>query len=159
MDGITDVCYEEAEAKISFSMDSFHAFVLMQDTYANLPFQSWELRPLGQDSAIFTINGAPVDLSITIHARDRKALLVCAGGREESPDRYVFVSHWTSQDNQCMLQSERERGLAHLLGKWMSGPVLQRAMLNAGVNIFVGEHTDQYVATCGKVYMFYSFAF
>ncbi|XP_054481056.1 dynein axonemal intermediate chain 7 [Anoplopoma fimbria] len=120
MDGITDVSYEEAEARISFNMDSFHAFVLMQDTYANLPFQSWELRPLGQDSALFTINGALIDLSITI------------------------------QGHQCMLQSEQEKGLCHLIGKWMSGPVLQRAMLNAGINIFVNEYTDKYVSTCGK---------
>ncbi|XP_068442199.1 dynein axonemal intermediate chain 7 isoform X2 [Clinocottus analis] len=120
MDGITDSSYEEAECKISFSMESFHAFVLLQDTYANLPFQSWELRPLGQDSALFTINGALVDISITI------------------------------QDNQCMLQSEREGGLAHLIGKWMSVPVLQSAMLNAGINIFVSEYTDKYVSTCGK---------
>uniref|UniRef100_A0A8C4I662 Dynein axonemal intermediate chain 7 n=1 Tax=Dicentrarchus labrax TaxID=13489 RepID=A0A8C4I662_DICLA len=120
MDGITDISYEEAEAKISFKMDSFQAFVLMQETYANLPFQSWELRPLGQDSALFTVNGALIDLSITI------------------------------QGNQCMLQSEQERGLAHLIGKWMSGPALQRAMLSAGINIFVNEYTDKYVSTCSK---------
>ncbi|XP_067438565.1 dynein axonemal intermediate chain 7 isoform X3 [Thunnus thynnus] len=120
MDGITDISYVEAEAKISFKMDSFQAFVLMQETYANFPFQSWELRPLGQDSALFTINGALIDLSITI------------------------------QGNQCMLQSEREIGLSHLVGKWMSGPALQRAMLNAGINIFVNEYTDKYVSTCGK---------
>uniref|UniRef100_A0A4W6DYT0 Dynein axonemal intermediate chain 7 n=1 Tax=Lates calcarifer TaxID=8187 RepID=A0A4W6DYT0_LATCA len=120
MDGITDVSYEEENAKISFKMGSFQAFVLMQETYANLPFQSWELRPLGQDSAVFTVNGALIDLSITI------------------------------QGDQCMLQSEREKGLSHLLGKWMSSPVLQRAMLNAGINIFVSEHTDKYVSTCAK---------
>ncbi|XP_077941172.1 dynein axonemal intermediate chain 7 isoform X4 [Gasterosteus aculeatus] len=120
MDGITDVSYEEAEDKISFNMDAFHAFVLMQDTYANLPFQSWELRPLGQDSALFTINGALIDLSITI------------------------------QGNQCMLQSEQTKGLSHVRGKWMSSPVLQKAMLNAGVNITVNEFTDKYVSTCGK---------
>eukprot|EP00064_Thunnus_orientalis_P009714 superscaffoldBa00001251_g9740 len=120
MDGITDISYVEAEAKISFKMDSFQAFVLMQETYANFPFQSWELRPLGQDSALFTINGALIDLSITI------------------------------QGNQCMLQSEQEMGLSHLVGKWMSGPALQRAMLNAGINIFVNEYTDKYVSTCGK---------
>lgn len=72
MDGITDVTYEEAEAKISFKMDSFQAFVLMQETYANFPFQSWELRPLGQDSALFTINGALIDLSITIQVKHTK---------------------------------------------------------------------------------------
>ncbi|XP_042367700.1 dynein axonemal intermediate chain 7 [Plectropomus leopardus] len=120
MDGITDVSYEEAEGKISFKMDSFQAFVLMQETYANFPFQSWELRPLGQDSALFTVNGALIDLSITI------------------------------QGDQCMLQSEQERGLSHLMGKWMSGPVLQRAMLNSGINIFVNEYTDKYVSTCSK---------
>ncbi|XP_049891788.1 dynein axonemal intermediate chain 7 isoform X2 [Epinephelus moara] len=120
MDGITDVSYDEAEAKISFKMDSFQAFVLMQETYANFPFQSWELRPLGQDSALFTINGALIDLSITI------------------------------QGNRCMLHSEQEKGLSHLLGKWMSGPALQRAMLNSGINIFVNEYTEKYVSTCGK---------
>lgn len=66
MDGITNVSYSKEEAKISFKMDSFRPFVLIQDTYANFPFQSWELRPLGQDSALFTINGAFLNLSITI---------------------------------------------------------------------------------------------
>ncbi|XP_039647200.1 dynein intermediate chain CFAP94, axonemal isoform X5 [Perca fluviatilis] len=120
MDSITDLSYEEKEAKISFKMDSFQPFVLMQETYANLPFLSWELRPLGQDAALFTVNGALIDLSITI------------------------------QGNQCMLQLGQERGLSHLIGKWMSGPILQRAMLNAGINIFVNEYTDKYIITCGK---------
>uniref|UniRef100_A0A8C9YL25 Dynein axonemal intermediate chain 7 n=1 Tax=Sander lucioperca TaxID=283035 RepID=A0A8C9YL25_SANLU len=120
MDSITDLSYEEEEAKISFKMDFFQPFVLMQETYANLPFLSWELRPLDQDAALFTVNGALIDLSITI------------------------------QGNQCMLQLEQERGLSHLIGKWMSGPILQRAMLNAGINIFVNEYTDKYVITCGK---------
>lgn len=58
-----------------------------------------------------------------------------------------------------MLQSEQERGLSHLIGKWMSGPVLQRAMLNAGINIFVNEYTNKYVSTCGKVWIYYLLAF
>lgn len=57
-----------------------------------------------------------------------------------------------------MLQSEREIGLSHLVGKWMSGPALQRAMLNAGINIFVNEYTDKYVSTCGKVCISYLLA-
>ncbi|CAJ1054385.1 dynein axonemal intermediate chain 7 isoform X4 [Xyrichtys novacula] len=120
MDGISDMSYEEEEAKISFKMDSFRAFVLMQETYANFPFQSWELRPLDQNSALFTVNGAHMDISITI------------------------------KGDQCMLQSEQERGLSHLKGKWMSGPALQRAMLNTGINIFVNEFTEKYVSTSGK---------
>lgn len=50
-----------------------------------------------------------------------------------------------------MLQSDQESGLSHLKEKWMSGPALQRAMLNAGINIFVNEYTEKYVGTCGKV--------
>nr|XP_057933338.1 dynein axonemal intermediate chain 7 isoform X4 [Doryrhamphus excisus] len=65
-DGISDFSYNEEEAKISFKMESFYPFVLMQQTYANFPFQSWELRPLGQDTALFTINGALMDVNITI---------------------------------------------------------------------------------------------
>uniref|UniRef100_A0A3Q3IRU9 Dynein axonemal intermediate chain 7 n=1 Tax=Monopterus albus TaxID=43700 RepID=A0A3Q3IRU9_MONAL len=120
IDGISDVTYKEEEAKISFKMASFQAFALMQETYANFPFQSWELRPLGQDSAVFTVNGALIDLSIII------------------------------QGNQCMLQLEQEKGLSHLKGKWMNSPALQRAMLNAGLNIFVNEYTDKYVCSYCK---------
>lgn len=58
-----------------------------------------------------------------------------------------------------MLQSQEERGLSHLIGKWMSGPALQRAMLNTGINIFVNEYTDRYVSTCGKVCFFRLLAF
>uniref|UniRef100_A0A3P8P3J1 Dynein axonemal intermediate chain 7 n=1 Tax=Astatotilapia calliptera TaxID=8154 RepID=A0A3P8P3J1_ASTCA len=120
MDGITDISYDESEAKISFKMDSFQAFALMQKTYANLPFQSWELRPLGQDSALYTVNGAFINISITI------------------------------QDNKCMLQSEQEGGLSHLIGKWMSGSDLQKAMVDAGVNIFVNEYAHKYVSSTAK---------
>ena len=74
MDGISDVSYEEEEAKMSFKMDSFQAFVLMQETYANLPFLSWELSPLGQDAATFTVNGALIEISITIQVGGRRAL-------------------------------------------------------------------------------------
>ncbi|XP_012730073.2 protein CASC1 isoform X2 [Fundulus heteroclitus] len=119
-DGITDVSYEEAEARISFSMETLQTVALMQNTYANLPFRGWELRPLGQNSALFTIKGALLDFSITI------------------------------QNNQCMLEMEQHRGLSHLTGKWMSGPALQKAMLKAGINIFANEHTHKYVSICKK---------
>ncbi|XP_035764324.1 LOW QUALITY PROTEIN: protein CASC1 [Neolamprologus brichardi] len=120
MDGITDISYDESEAKISFKADSFQAFALMQKTYANLPFQSWELRPLGQDSALYTVNGAFMNISITI------------------------------QDNKCMLQQSKRGGLSHLIGKWMSGSDLQKAMVDAGVNIFVNEYAHKYVSSTAK---------
>uniref|UniRef100_A0A3P9H3E8 Dynein axonemal intermediate chain 7 n=1 Tax=Oryzias latipes TaxID=8090 RepID=A0A3P9H3E8_ORYLA len=109
--GVMDLTYQEAEAKVSFRMPSFQPFVLMQETYANLPFQSWELRPLSVNSALVVL----------------------------------------SQENLCMLQSDQKKGLAHILGKWMSRAALQRAMTKAGLHIFVNEHTDRYVHTCRKV--------
>lgn len=71
MDGITDISYEEEEATISFNVDSFQPFVLMQETYANFPIQSWELRPQGQDSVLFTIKAALIDFSIKVQVRSR----------------------------------------------------------------------------------------
>uniref|UniRef100_A0A4W5MJX2 Dynein axonemal intermediate chain 7 n=1 Tax=Hucho hucho TaxID=62062 RepID=A0A4W5MJX2_9TELE len=92
----------EAELKISFKVVSFYAFTLLQDSYANMPFQSWELRPLGQDSALLTITGS-----------------------------------------KCMLQSDQERGLNHILSQWMSPSGLQKAMVSTGVNIFVNQYSDK----------------
>lgn len=72
LDGISDVSYEKEEGKISIKMASFQPLVLLQETYANFPFQSWKLRPLGQDEALFTINGALITLSIKIQVTDDK---------------------------------------------------------------------------------------
>ncbi|XP_077449706.1 dynein axonemal intermediate chain 7 isoform X2 [Stigmatopora argus] len=108
-------------AKVSFKIERFSPFVLMQRTYANFPFRSWELRPLGKDSALYTIHGAIIDLSITI------------------------------QGNQCMLKSDRELGLTNLFDRWMSAPDLQHTMLKAGINIFVNEHTGKCIRFGHKV--------
>lgn len=70
LDGIADISYDKEEAKISIKMASFQPLVLLQETYANFPFQSWELRPLGQDVALFTIKGALIELSINIQVTD-----------------------------------------------------------------------------------------
>lgn len=50
-----------------------------------------------------------------------------------------------------MLLSEHERGLSHLKDKWMSSSALQQALINAGVNVFVNEHTEKFVSSRGKV--------
>ncbi|KAL0962643.1 hypothetical protein UPYG_G00343190 [Umbra pygmaea] len=119
-DCINETSYNEAEQNISFKMDAFYTFTLLQDLYANMPFQSWELRPLGQDTAQFTITAALIEVNITV------------------------------KGNKCMLQSDQERGLKHILGKWMSPSTLQSAMVSAGVNIFVNQHSDKYVSVNTK---------
>lgn len=69
-------------------MASFRPLVLLQETYANFPFQSWELRPLGQDVALFTINGALITLSIKIQVTDNDS-------RRISQRDYSFFLHLT----------------------------------------------------------------
>ncbi|XP_046878778.1 dynein axonemal intermediate chain 7 [Hypomesus transpacificus] len=119
-DSISEVSYDAAERRISFKMESFCPVSLLQDTYANMPFQGWELRPLEQDSAQLTITGALIEVSIIV------------------------------KGNQCMLQSDQDTGLNHILGVWMSFSDLQKAMVNAGVNVFVNEHSDKYVSISAK---------
>lgn len=65
-DCISETSYDQAERKISFKMDSFYAFTLLQDSYANMPFHSWELRPLGQVSALLTITARTHNLSCSV---------------------------------------------------------------------------------------------
>lgn len=68
-DCISDMSYDAQARSVSFNMDAFYAFTLMQDMYANMPFQDWELRPLEQDSALLTITGALMEVRITIKVR------------------------------------------------------------------------------------------
>lgn len=65
-DCISDVAYDVQAKSVSFNMDAFYAFTLMQDMYANMPFQDWELRPLGPNSAMLTITGALMEVKITV---------------------------------------------------------------------------------------------
>ncbi|XP_061106681.1 dynein axonemal intermediate chain 7, partial [Conger conger] len=122
-DGATDVTYDEPARTISFKTDSFRTFTLMQDSYANVPFQSWELRPLGLDSALLTINAGLTEVSITVKA---------------------------SQDNKCMLTSDPRSELSHVSGKWMSVSSFQEIMTRSGINIFVNEHSSKYVSITAK---------
>ncbi|XP_030639455.1 dynein axonemal intermediate chain 7, partial [Chanos chanos] len=119
-DNISDISYDASARSVSFGMKEFCAFTLLQEAHANMPFQSWELRPLGKDSALFTITGALIELSITV------------------------------QDNQCMLQTEHRSELAHITGKWMSLSAIQKAMRSAGLNVFVNEHSEKYVSVNAK---------
>lgn len=50
-----------------------------------------------------------------------------------------------------MLQLEQETRLPQLTERWMSVGALQTAMVNAGLNIFVNEHSEKYASACAKV--------
>ncbi|KAF5890790.1 protein CASC1-like, partial [Clarias magur] len=119
-DGITETSFNSEARSMSFKMDAFCPFTLLQETHINMPFQSWELRPRGQDSVALTITAALTEVRISV------------------------------QGNQCMLEMDHAPALNHILGKWMSLPALQRTMTHAGVNIFVQEYSDKYVKVNAK---------
>ncbi|XP_062851617.1 dynein axonemal intermediate chain 7 isoform X2 [Trichomycterus rosablanca] len=119
-DGITEISYNGEEHIISFKMESFYAFTLLQETHINMPFQSWELRPLGENSAMLTITASLTEVSITISG------------------------------NQCKLQMDQAPELTSILDKWMSFPSLKTAMRRSGVSIFINEYSDKYVAVSTK---------
>ncbi|XP_056604643.1 dynein axonemal intermediate chain 7 isoform X2 [Triplophysa dalaica] len=119
-DCISETSYDPEARSISFQMNAFYTFTLLQESHANMPFQSWELRPLGKDSALFTITGALIEISITVKGKE------------------------------CMLHVENAKELDHLLGKWMSPSALQKAMKRAGINVFVNEYSDKYVSINSK---------
>lgn len=50
-----------------------------------------------------------------------------------------------------MLQLEQEGALPQLTDRWMSVAALQTAMINAGINVFVNEHSEKYASACSKV--------
>lgn len=74
MDGVTDICHDEEEAKISFTAESYQPFVLMQDTFINFPIQGWELRPLGQDSVLYTIRAPMIEFGIKVKVSSKRRL-------------------------------------------------------------------------------------
>lgn len=74
MDGVTDICHDEEEGKISFMAESYQPFVLMQETFINFPIQGWELRPQGQDSVLYTIRAPLIEFGIKVNVSSKRRL-------------------------------------------------------------------------------------
>lgn len=71
----------------------------------------------------------------------------------------IKFNSFSFKGNQCMLEMDPTPGLTHVLGKWMSLTALQTAMRRAGVNVFVNEYSDKYVAVSVKVILWVSSGF
>ncbi|KAL7982190.1 hypothetical protein Chor_009788 [Crotalus horridus] len=54
-DDIGEVVYSMKEKEVSFRMNGFFTVTLLQDAHLNMPYQAWELQPVGPDRAIFTV--------------------------------------------------------------------------------------------------------
>ncbi|XP_025021940.1 protein CASC1 [Python bivittatus] len=123
-DDIGEVVYKMKEKEISFKMNGFFTVTLLQDAHLNMPYQCWELLPIGPDKAVLTILTTFAEVQIHI------------------------------KDNQCMLYSvatvEDSDLLLGLREKWMTPMALMVTLKRAGMNIFPAEYSTKYVSVNKK---------
>ncbi|XP_048410052.1 dynein axonemal intermediate chain 7 isoform X4 [Stegostoma tigrinum] len=119
-DGIHSITFEPGEQILSFKMDTFNIFTLIQRYHVNMPFQSWVLKPGAENEAILTVVAAFTKVEI----RMKDLCQLCPVPVEDN--------------------------LSHLRGKWMTASTLIISMINAGLNIFPGAHSEKYVKTIEK---------
>ncbi|KAI8480488.1 Protein casc1 [Branchiostoma belcheri] len=121
LDGFTDIKYDEENKTLSFKTNTFGLLTVIQDSHLNMPFQSWEIRPRGNNAALFTIIAAIVELEIEI-----------------------------KDDKCCLSQPEDTPELDHLRKKWMAPKDLVKALRAAGVNIFPEPDSSKFVSMTKK---------
>uniref|UniRef100_A0A8I3NFA0 Dynein axonemal intermediate chain 7 n=2 Tax=Canis lupus familiaris TaxID=9615 RepID=A0A8I3NFA0_CANLF len=117
-DGISNVSYKSEERLITFSLETFGPVTLIQDTHVNMPFQSWELRPLGVNKVLLTVTTVFTEVQIQI------------------------------KEDLCMLASIKLSDKKHsstLEGKWMTPISFIFALKETGLNIFPSGHSHFYV--------------
>ncbi|XP_042651350.1 dynein axonemal intermediate chain 7 isoform X3 [Tyto alba] len=122
-DDISNITYGTQEKRITFEMGAFYTIALLQDAHLNMPYQAWELRPMGVDEAQLTITSVFATIQIQI------------------------------KGNQCMLSSvvvEEKEVLSHITGKWLNPVDLRAVLKKAGVNIFPGEYSHKYLSVKEK---------
>ncbi|XP_035672070.1 protein CASC1-like [Branchiostoma floridae] len=121
LDGFTDIKFDEENKTLSFKTNTFGLLTVIQDSHLNMPFQSWEIRPRGNNAALFTIIAAIVELEIEI-----------------------------KDDKCCLSQPEDTPELDHLRKKWLAPKDLVKALKAAGVNIFPEPDSSKFVSMTKK---------
>ncbi|KAM4748676.1 dynein axonemal intermediate chain 7 [Rhinophrynus dorsalis] len=121
-DVITQKTYNEKERELSFKMDTFHTFTLIQESHLNMPYESWDLSPKGESEIVLTVISTFTEIQIEI------------------------------KDDQCRLGAVSSPGsdLSRLIGKWMSPLSLKMAMKRTGLNFFPEEDSEKYVSVNKK---------
>ncbi|XP_054382280.1 dynein axonemal intermediate chain 7 isoform X5 [Pongo abelii] len=123
-DGISNVSYKPKERLVTFSLDTFGPVTLIQDAHINMPYQSWELRPLDVNKVLLTVTTVFTEIQIQI------------------------------KENLCMLSSIKLKDKKHisiLEGTWMTPIPFIIALKEAGLNIFPTRHSHFYVVINNKV--------
>ncbi|XP_006897278.1 PREDICTED: protein CASC1 [Elephantulus edwardii] len=123
-DGISCVRYNSEDRLITFNLEIFGPVTLIQDTHINMPYQSWELRPLDVNEVLFTVLTVFTEIQIQI------------------------------KENLCMLASVKLNSNDYsctLKDKWMNPIPFITALKEVGLNIFPTEYSHFYVAVNNKM--------
>jgi len=120
LDGFEDVTYDEENRTMSFKTVHFGAITMIQDLYLNVPFQSWELRPIDANNCLLSVIAVNIDVEIEI------------------------------KGSKCCLRKPEENVLAHLIDVWCEPEELIRRMKRSGINIFPAQDGEKYVSICKK---------
>ena len=65
-EGFYDTKFDEGKQTLSFRTISFGIFALSAFRFSNLPLQSWELTPMGENKALMTLSAAAVQAEFEI---------------------------------------------------------------------------------------------
>ncbi|KAM9672444.1 dynein axonemal intermediate chain 7 isoform 5-T5 [Trichechus inunguis] len=123
-DGISHVIYNSEDKLVTFNLETFGPVTLIQDAHINMPYQSWELRPLAVNKVLLTVTTVFTELQIQI------------------------------KENLCMLASVKLKNKEHesiLKGRWMPPIPFIIALKEVGLNIFPTGHSHFYVLINNKV--------
>lgn len=69
-DGISSVYYNREDRLLTFSMATLGPVTLIQDAHINMPFQSWEMSPIGTNKAVIVVKTVFIELQIHIKVSD-----------------------------------------------------------------------------------------
>ncbi|XP_038963397.1 dynein axonemal intermediate chain 7 isoform X4 [Rattus norvegicus] len=123
-DGVTCVYYNRENRLLTFSIDTMGPVTLIQDAHVNMPYQSWELSPLGMNKALLMVTTVFIELQIHI------------------------------KETHCMLAAVKLKGKSRelrVIGKWMTPIPFILALKEAGLNIFPAVYSHFYVVVNNKV--------
>ncbi|XP_075409164.1 dynein axonemal intermediate chain 7 [Tenrec ecaudatus] len=125
-DGIDCVVYNSESRLVTFNLATLSPVTLVQDTHINMPYQSWELRPLDVNKVLLTVTTLFTEI------------------------------HMHIKENLCMLASVRLKNKKHfsiLNGQWMAPVPFMSALKEAGLNIFPTMYSHFYVVINNKIPM------
>lgn len=88
-DGISSVVYDQKARLITFSLDTVGPVALIQDAHINMPYQSWELRPLEVNKVSMTVTTIFIELQIHIKVSGLPA--ACGLGSIAASMRVLFL--------------------------------------------------------------------